>query len=132
MVTSYDVLAIDLTHFTSLSWSYVAVDEGHVIKNPPTKAAAAVRSVAASHRLVLKGTPIQNTVVELWPTFDFLMPGFSGTERSFGDTYAKPILASRELKMGERKRERGLLAMEALHRQVLPFVLRRMKEVVQS
>eukprot|EP00170_Pyropia_yezoensis_P005721 contig_23237_g5738 len=132
VVTSYDVLANDLPHFTSLSWSYVALDEGHVIKNPRTKAAAAVRSVAASHRLVLTGTPIQNTVLELWSIFDFLMPGFLGTERSFRDAYAKPILASRELKVGERERERGLLAMEALHRQVLPFVLRRMKEDVLS
>ncbi|GAB0492105.1 hypothetical protein MMPV_003364 [Pyropia vietnamensis] len=132
VITSYDVLANDLSHFTCLSWSYVALDEGHVIKNPRTKAAAAVRSVAASHRLVLTGTPIQNTVLELWSIFDFLMPGFLGTERSFRDAYAKPILASRELKVGERERERGLLAMEALHRQVLPFVLRRMKEDVLS
>ncbi|OSX69127.1 hypothetical protein BU14_1824s0001, partial [Porphyra umbilicalis] len=132
VVTSYDVLANDLAHFTPLSWSYVALDEGHVIKNPKTKAAQAVRSVAATHRLVLTGTPIQNTVLELWSIFDFLMPGFLGTERSFKDAYAKPILASRELKVGERERERGLLAMEALHRQVLPFVLRRMKEDVLS
>eukprot|EP00168_Porphyra_purpurea_P017313 TRINITY_DN5938_c0_g1_i1.p1 TRINITY_DN5938_c0_g1~~TRINITY_DN5938_c0_g1_i1.p1 ORF type:complete len:304 (+),score=110.63 TRINITY_DN5938_c0_g1_i1:431-1342(+) len=132
VVTSYDVLANDLAHFTPLAWSYVALDEGHVIKNPKTKAAQAVRAVAATHRLVLTGTPIQNTVLELWSIFDFLMPGFLGTERAFKDAYAKPILASRELKVAERERERGLLAMEALHRQVLPFVLRRMKEDVLS
>jgi TATA-binding protein-associated factor len=89
-----------------------------------------VKQVIANHRLILTGTPIQNNVVELWSLFDFLMPGFLGTEIEFNKLYTKPILASREAKSNSKEQENGTLAMEALHRQVLPFLLRRVKEDV--
>ena len=76
------------------------------------------------------GTPIQNNVLELWSLFDFLMPGFLGTERQFQARYGRPILQSRDAKSSSREQEAGALAMEALHRQTLPFLLRRMKEDV--
>ncbi|CDF32085.1 unnamed protein product [Chondrus crispus] len=130
VVTSYDVLSNDLRFFENVRWNYVVLDEGHVIKNPKTRVAKAVRSLSARHRLVLTGTPIQNSVLELWAMFDFLMPGFLGSEKSFKDTFAKPIMASREGKCNETDQERGMVATEALHRQVLPFVLRRLKDDV--
>ncbi|XP_050815237.1 TATA-binding protein-associated factor 172 isoform X3 [Gopherus flavomarginatus] len=74
--------------------------------------------------------PMKNNVLELWSLFDFLMPGFLGTERQFAARYGKPILASRDARSSSREQEAGVLAMEALHRQVLPFLLRRMKEDV--
>lgn len=58
------------------------------------------------------------------------MPGFLGTERQFNERFSKPILSSRDAKSSSREQEQGALALEALHRQVLPFVLRRMKEDV--
>ncbi|MEJ1276436.1 B-TFIID TATA-box binding protein associated factor 1 [Cricetulus griseus] len=73
---------------------------------------------------------VQNNVLELWSLFDFLMPGFLGTERQFAARYGKPILASRDARSSSREQEAGVLAMDALHRQVLPFLLRRMKEDV--
>lgn len=132
VVTSYDILGNDLRFFENVRWNYVVLDEGHVIKNPKTRVARAVRSLSAKHRLVLTGTPIQNSVLELWAMFDFLMPGFLGTEKSFKATYAKPIMASREGKCNEADQEKGMVATEALHRQVLPFVLRRLKDDVLS
>eukprot|EP00189_Rhodosorus_marinus_P000420 CAMPEP_0113964986 /NCGR_PEP_ID=MMETSP0011_2-20120614/7486_1 /TAXON_ID=101924 /ORGANISM="Rhodosorus marinus" /LENGTH=1812 /DNA_ID=CAMNT_0000977433 /DNA_START=209 /DNA_END=5643 /DNA_ORIENTATION=- /assembly_acc=CAM_ASM_000156 len=132
VVTSYEALASDLEHFRSVRWNYQVLDEGHVIKNPKTRAAKAVRCISASHRLLLSGTPIQNTVLELWAIVDFLMPGFLGSEKSFKETYGKPILASRDAKCTDKQRENGMAAMEALHRQVLPFVLRRLKDDVLS
>ena len=89
-----------------------------------------VKSVKAFHRLILSGTPIQNNVLELWSLFDFLMPGLLGSEREFNETYSKPIIASRNAKNAEKDNERAALAVEALHKQVLPFILRRMKEDV--
>lgn len=86
----------------------------------------------AHHRLILSGTPIQNNVLELWSLFDFLMPGFLGTERQFMARYSKPILQSRDAKSSSKEQEAGVLAMEALHRQALPFLLRRVKEDVLS
>ncbi len=86
--------------------------------------------MTACHRLVLSGTPIQNNVLELWSLFDFLMPGLLGTEKEFNDLYSKPILASKDSKTTGKEQERAALAVEALHKQVLPFILRRMKEDV--
>ncbi len=91
-----------------------------------------MRRLTARHRLILSGTPIQNNVTELWALFDFLLPGYLGTERQFHRRYARPILQSRETGRGNGggsagEQEAGVLALEALHRQTLPFILRRMK-----
>ena len=106
------------------------MDEGHIIKNGKTKGSKAIKQMKANHRLILSGTPIQNNVLELWSLFDFLMPGFLGTEKQFMVRYSRPILASRDAKSSAKEQEAGVLAMEALHRQVLPFLLRRVKEDV--
>lgn len=101
-----------------------------MIKNGKTRTSIAIKQLIANHRLILSGTPIQNNVLELWSLFDFLMPGFLGTEKQFTARYSRPILASRDPKCSSKEQEAGALAMEALHRQVLPFLLRRMKEDV--
>ena len=68
--------------------------------------------------LFFPGTPIQNSVLELWSLFDFLMPGFLGTEKQFSQKFSRPIIASRDSKSSSKDQEAGALAMEALHRQV--------------
>ncbi|XP_071987194.1 TATA-binding protein-associated factor 172 isoform X2 [Engystomops pustulosus] len=130
VVASYDVVRNDIDFFRNMKFNYCILDEGHVIKNGKTKLSKAVKQITANYRIILSGTPIQNNVLELWSLFDFLMPGFLGTERQFAARYGKPILASRDARSSSREQEAGVLAMEALHRQVLPFLLRRMKEDV--
>lgn len=130
VVASYDIVRKDIEFFESVQWNYCILDEGHVIKNGKTKNAKAVKKLRSHHRLILSGTPVQNDVLELWSLFDFLMPGFLGSEKQFAAKYSKPILACREPKAGGKEQEAGALAMEALHRQVLPFLLRRNKEDV--
>lgn len=120
----------DIDFFRNIKFNYCILDEGHVIKNGKTKLSKAVKQLTANYRIILSGTPIQNNVLELWSLFDFLMPGFLGTERQFAARYGKPILASRDARSSSREQEAGVLAMDALHRQVLPFLLRRMKEDV--
>lgn len=127
IVSSYDIVRNDIEFFKEVQWNYCVLDEGHIIKNGKTKLSRAIRLINAKHRLILSGTPIQNNVTELWSLFDFLMPGFLGSERQFNSRYSKPILQSRELKCSARESEAGALAMESLHRQVLPFILRRLK-----
>ncbi|XP_076043200.1 histone acetyltransferase 1 isoform X2 [Oratosquilla oratoria] len=130
IVASYDIVRNEIDFFSTIKWNYVVLDEGHIIKNGKTKLSRAIKQLIGNHRLILSGTPIQNNVLELWSLFDFLMPGFLGSEKQFIAKYAKPILQSRDAKSSSKEQEAGVLAMEALHRQVLPFLLRRMKEDV--
>ncbi|KAK2467010.1 hypothetical protein APHAL10511_001268 [Amanita phalloides] len=128
VITSYEVVRNDISNLDNMDWLYCILDEGHVIKNARTKLTKAVKSIRAQHRLILSGTPIQNNVLELWSLFDFLMPGFLGTEASFNERFGKPILSNRDGK--SKNSEAAALALEALHKQVLPFLLRRLKEDV--
>ncbi|XP_016996631.3 TATA-binding protein-associated factor 172 [Drosophila takahashii] len=130
VVASYDTVRKDIDFFSGIHFNYVVLDEGHIIKNGKTKSSKAIKRLKANHRLILSGTPIQNNVLELWSLFDFLMPGFLGTEKQFVQRFSRPILASRDAKSSAKEQEAGVLAMEALHRQVLPFLLRRVKEDV--
>ncbi|ORX69202.1 hypothetical protein DL89DRAFT_293630 [Linderina pennispora] len=118
VVMSYDVVRNDIEYLQGQNWNYCVLDEGHVIKNAKTKLTQAVKRLKARRRLILSGTPVQNNVIELWSLFDFLMPGFLGTERQFNE------LRRRKAHIN------GELALKALHKQVLPFLLRRMKEDV--
>ncbi|KAK5071960.1 TATA-binding protein-associated factor mot1 [Lithohypha guttulata] len=130
IITSYDVCRNDNDVLTPITWNYCVLDEGHLIKNPKAKITQCVKKLTSNHRLILSGTPIQNNVLELWSLFDFLMPGFLGTEKVFQDRFAKPIAQSRNAKSSSKEQEAGALAVEALHKQVLPFLLRRLKEEV--
>ncbi|KAK4554894.1 TATA-binding protein-associated factor mot1 [Recurvomyces mirabilis] len=130
VVTSYDISRNDVDILSPITWNYLVLDEGHLIKNPKAKVTIAVKRLPSNHRLILSGTPIQNNVLELWSLFDFLMPGFLGTEKVFQDRFAKPIAASRFAKSSSKEQEAGALAIESLHKQVLPFLLRRLKEEV--
>ncbi|KAI4120520.1 MAG: hypothetical protein LQ338_006964, partial [Usnochroma carphineum] len=130
VITSYEVCRNDIEVLAPFNWNYCVLDEGHLIKNPRAKTTLAVKRLSSNHRLILSGTPIQNNVLELWSLFDFLMPGFLGTEKVFLDRFAKPIAASRFSKSSSKEQEAGALAIEALHKQVLPFLLRRLKEEV--
>ncbi len=130
VITSYDICRNDCDILAPLNWNYLVLDEGHLIKNPRAKVTVAVKRLLSNHRLILSGTPIQNNVLELWSLFDFLMPGFLGAEKVFLDRFAKPIAASRFSKSSSKEQEAGALAIEALHKQVLPFLLRRLKEEV--
>ena len=109
VITSYDIVRNDIEFLGGLSWNYLVLDEGHVIKNTKSKTSQAIRKLTAQHRLILSGTPIQNSVVELWSLFDFLMPGYLGSEKQFMHRYARPILASRDGKCSLKEQEAGVL-----------------------
>jgi TATA-binding protein-associated factor len=96
VITSYEVVRNDISNVESHNWLYCILDEGHVIKNARTKITKAVKCIRAEHRLILSGTPIQNNVLELWSLFDFLMPGFLGSESSFNERFSKPILSNKD------------------------------------
>ncbi|WAQ86176.1 hypothetical protein PtA15_6A808 [Puccinia triticina] len=130
VILSYDIVRNDIERLSKFTWNYCILDEGHIIKNAKSKLSQAVKLLKANHRLILSGTPIQNNALELWSLFDFLMPGFLGTEKYFNERFGRPISASRDAKSSSKEQEAGALALEALHKQVLPFLLRRLKEDV--
>jgi TATA-binding protein-associated factor len=107
VITSYEAVRADIAELSKVDWLYCVLDEGHIIKNAKTKLSAAVKQIRAQHRLLLSGTPIQNNVLELWSLFDFLMPGFLGSERLFNDRFSKPVLADRDGKATPKEREQG-------------------------
>ncbi|KAJ9102250.1 hypothetical protein QFC19_004795 [Naganishia cerealis] len=130
IITSYEVIRADIDTLKQIPFLYCVLDEGHTIKNGKSKLSIAIKTLQSNHRIILSGTPIQNNVLELWNLFDFLMPGFLGSEKQFNDRFSKPILANREGKASSKQSEAATLALDALHKQVLPFLLRRLKEDV--
>lgn len=117
-VSSYGVIQRDLEHFESLTFSYVILDEAQAIKNRETRNARSVKQLAANFRLVMTGTPLENSLDDLWSLFDFLMPGFLGSHDRFVQTY---------LRSSNRGMEK---VFEGLKKRIAPFVLRRMKQDV--
>lgn len=118
-VTSYAILRRDIQDYRDLAFSWCILDEAQYIKNPVSQTARAVKDVPAARHLALTGTPIENSLSELWSVFDFLMPGFLHGHRKFMQRYAKPI---------EQDGDTGRAG--ELARRVAPFVLRRLKKDV--
>lgn len=119
LLTSYDLLKRDLAEYEAMTFDTMLIDEAQNIKNHTTQAAKAVKSIAADHRFALTGTPIENTLAELWSIFDFLMPGFLSTYKRFKDRYEQPIAAKQDEVVTGR-----------LRRMIRPFILRRLKKDV--
>ena len=115
-LTSYALLVREHASFASIPWSTLVVDEAQAIKNPDTQAARAVCALTPRRRLALTGTPIENSVADLWSLESFLNPGFLGDRRAFDDRFAKPIAADAHGATAKR-----------LKRALEPFVLRRLK-----
>lgn len=130
IVTSYEVLRSSIDTLSKLDWTYCILDEGHLLKNPKTATAKASRRLRARHKLILTGTPIQNSVNEIWATFDFLMPSFLGSSSQFSKEFARPIAKGQNLDAAPADIAIGMEKLKLLHQQVLPFILRREKEQV--
>lgn len=127
VVCSYSILRTDGEALSQLHWHYVVLDEGHLIQNPATGVARAAKRLVARHRLILTGTPIQNDVLDLWSMFDFLLPGYLGDHAVFQRDVSRVVMRSRSKRCSSAEYLASERALSTLHRQVLPFILRRMK-----
>jgi SNF2 family DNA or RNA helicase len=121
VVTSYALIRRDAERYRGLEFDTVTLDEAQHIKNRQTQNAQAVKAVRARHRIVLTGTPLENSVLDLWSIFDFLMPGYLGTAQDFRERYELPIAKEKDAK-----------AQTRLARRLRPFMLRRLKKEVAS
>lgn len=119
-ITSYNLLQKDIELHKDFHFDYVVLDEAHHIKNRTTRNAKSVKMIQSDHRLILTGTPIENSLEELWSLFDFLMPGLLSSYDRFVGKYIRTGNY-----MGNKADN-----MVALKRKVSPFILRRMKEDV--
>jgi len=119
VITSYALIRRDADHHRSLEFDTVILDEAQHIKNRQTQNAQAVKSIRSKHRLVLTGTPLENSVLDLWSIFDFLMPGYLGAAQDFRERYEIPIV-----------REKDPATQARLARRLRPFLLRRLKRDV--
>lgn len=118
VITSYTLLQKDIETYSQTPFSYAILDEAQHIKNRGTRNAKSVKMIQAAHRLILTGTPIENSLDELWSLMDFLMPGFLSTYDRFVENYIRVS--------GEQQQQN----IEYLRKKVSPFILRRMKSDV--
>ncbi|KAI6195415.1 HEAT and SNF2-related and DNA RNA helicase domain containing protein [Aphelenchoides besseyi] len=130
LVLSYEELRGNIKRINPLVWNYVVLDEGHCIRNPNTQLFEALESLVTKRKLLLSGTPVQNSPADLWALFRFLMPDYLSTRSNFQSRFLRPILACRNPKASEQQTKEGEEALGQLHRLVLPFVLRRLKSDV--
>ena len=116
VITSYNLLVKDYSLFSGVAWSALVLDEAQAVKNPDTQAARAVRALTPPQRVALSGTPVENSVEDIWSVEEFLNPGFLGDRKSFEERFVKPLAMDEQSVAGKRLRH----ALE-------PFVLRRLK-----
>ncbi len=119
IITSYALIRRDINKLKDINFRYVILDESQNIKNAMSQTAQAVKSLTATHKLALSGTPIENKLEELWSVFDFLMPGFLLSAAEFNSRYVNPIMERQDKTVEKR-----------LKLQIYPFILRRMKRDV--
>ena len=121
IITSYDLLKRDIEIYKKHNYEfrYIIADEAQYIKNNNTQNAKVIKEIKAETRFALTGTPIENSLSELWSIFDFIMPGYLFSYNKFKISFETPI-----------SKDEDKEAMERLKNMIEPFVLRRTKEKV--
>jgi SNF2 family DNA or RNA helicase len=119
IITSYDLLKRDIEKYEKTSFKYVIADEAQYIKNNNTKNAKALKKLNSEIRFALTGTPMENSLSELWSIFDFVMPGYLFSYKRFREEFESPII-----------KDDSKEAMSRLQSLVSPFILRRIKKDV--
>ncbi len=119
VITSYQTLSRDISKYEDKSFDLHFIDEAQYIKNHGTQMAKAVKGIKSKVRFALTGTPVENSLAELWSIFDFIMPGYLHAYTYFKKTYERPIV-----------RKHNDNSVKALQRLTSPFILRRLKKEV--
>lgn len=121
VITTYGITRVDIDVLHQMYFHYVILDESQNIKNPTSKSFKAVKQLQSKYKLILSGTPVENTVNDLWTQMSFINPGLLGSQNFFYKDFVEPI---------EKKKDDDI----AMRLQVLikPFVMRRTKEQVAT
>ena len=121
VITSYDLLKRDIEIYKEKDYQFrfIIADEAQYLKNSNTQNAKSIKQIKADTRYALTGTPIENSLAELWSIFDFIMPGYLYTYKKFKNIFETPIVINQDEKV-----------MKKLKMLIEPFVLRRTKKEV--
>lgn len=121
LITSYDLLKRDVEVYkeNKYNFKFAIADEAQYLKNSNTQNAKAVKEIVADTRYALTGTPIENSLAELWSIFDYIMPGYLFSYKKFKSDYETPIV-----------RDNDQRTMNKLKMLIEPFILRRTKKQV--
>jgi len=120
VITSYSLLRADIDYLQEYHFHYIILDESQTIKNPESLLYQAVMRLQSSHKLILTGTPIENSLSDLWAQFNFINPGLLGDWSFFVKNYIQKI------------KEQNQKTQETLQQLIQPFFLRRTKEEVAT
>jgi SNF2 family DNA or RNA helicase len=119
VITSYPLIRRDIEEYKEIDFNYCIIDEAQQIKNPLSINATSVKEIKAKGYFALTGTPIENSLTELWSIFDFIMPGYMLSHAKFTKRYETPIVKNNDK-----------TALMELNRHIKPFILRRLKKDV--
>ncbi len=122
VITTYGTLARDIEKLRGIEFRFCVLDEASLIRNPQTQIAQACYQINATYRLALSGTPLENTVRDLWSIFNFISPHYLGELSDFKDRYERPL--------SEAPVELNSAIIKRLQMRVKPFYLRRIKQEV--
>ncbi|KAI1721288.1 HSA domain-containing protein [Ditylenchus destructor] len=126
-ITSYNVVTQDVRAFKKKAWQYMILDEAQNIKNFKSQRWQILLNVRSRRRLLLTGTPLQNSLMELWSLLHFLMPSVFASHEDFKDWFSNPLTNMVE---GSVEMDRALV--QRLHKVLRPFILRRLKSEVEQ
>lgn len=97
VITTYDTMVNDIAIFSAFEWSWVICDEAQAIKNPDSIRRRSIATIPRHNAVAMTGTPVENTLVDLWSLADFVVPGLLGTRQSFEKTWPDTLEAARDL-----------------------------------
>ncbi|KAJ6848789.1 putative ATP-dependent DNA helicase CHR12 [Iris pallida] len=129
ILTHYDLIMRDKAYLKKIHWHYMIVDEGHRLKNHECALAKTVAGYRIRRRLLLTGTPIQNSLQELWSLLNFLLPHIFNSVQNFEEWFNAPFADRCEVSLND---EEELLIIRRLHHVLRPFLLRRKKDEVEK
>lgn len=130
MITHYDLIMRDKAFLKKIHWYYMIVDEGHRLKNHECALARTlVSGYRIRRRLLLTGTPIQNSLQELWALLNFLLPSIFNSVQNFEEWFNAPFADRCDVSLND---EEELLIIRRLHQVLRPFLLRRKKDEVEK
>uniref|UniRef100_A0AAQ5XZS2 Chromatin-remodeling ATPase INO80 n=1 Tax=Amphiprion ocellaris TaxID=80972 RepID=A0AAQ5XZS2_AMPOC len=127
VITSYQLVVQDVKYFQRVKWQYMVLDEAQALKSSTSVRWKILLQFQCRNRLLLTGTPIQNTMAELWALLHFIMPTLFDSHEEFNEWFSKDIESHAENKSAIDENQ-----LSRLHMILKPFMLRRIKKDVEN